>query len=120
MRPEDLDALTADVKRAVENSAIRIKEAREQEFVGMAADDLVTARLLGGRLDIDIHVLAKRRMERDDLGAAIVEAVNDAERQAAEAFQPDTDFESRLFSMISPKARERYHEVLQQLRSRMP
>lgn len=119
MRPEDVQALTAELRRAMRNSSTRIKHVREQEFVGTAADELVTARLVGGQLNIDIHVLAKRRMERDDLAAAVVEAVNDAERQAAEALQPDANLESRLLSMASPKARERYHEVLQQLRSQI-
>jgi DNA-binding protein YbaB len=85
MEPMNLDAIMNEIGRSIAEASEHAEEHRTRSFEGTAADDMVKATVTGGRLEIDIHVLAKRRLDRDDLAAAVVEAVRDADRRAREA-----------------------------------
>jgi hypothetical protein len=75
----DLDGIMQELECAIHGAAAQAELQRSLETIGTAAGGLVTARVRAQQLEIDIHVLAKRRLERDELGEAIVEAVNMAE-----------------------------------------
>lgn len=115
----DPEALLAQVGQAVEEAAEQIEEAQAREFVGTAADDMVTARVSGGQLDIEIHVLAKRRLERDELGEAVVQAVQEAERQVSEATF-EIDPKRRAGSDTSDQVRTELDKAMRHMRGRMP
>ena len=77
--------MAADLQRFLVRARSGIEATREQEHVGEAADGLVVATLRGTESTISLHVTAKRRLDREELGEAIVEAVGAAERAAHEA-----------------------------------
>lgn len=62
------------------------RSAMTEEYVGTAAEGTVTATVSGDRelTTIDIHVLARRRLDNATLGEAVVAAVQAAEQQAAD------------------------------------
>ncbi|MGW5360734.1 YbaB/EbfC family nucleoid-associated protein [Actinopolymorpha pittospori] len=84
MEPVNLDAMMDDIGRSITEATEQLEQHRARSFEGTAADDLVKAVVCGGQLQIEIHVLAKRRLDREDLAAAVVQAVQDADRQARE------------------------------------
>jgi nucleoid-associated protein EbfC len=63
------------------------RDAPAREYTGTAADGMVTAVVSGARelRSIDIHLLARRRLDNVTLGEAVVAAVVAAEQQAADA-----------------------------------
>ncbi|MBM7789702.1 YbaB/EbfC family nucleoid-associated protein [Tenggerimyces flavus] len=118
MEPVELQAIVEEMGHAINEAVAQLKAAREREYVGTAADGLVTATLADGRLDIDIHVLAKRRLEREDLEAAIVEAVHAAERQATEV-PIVTGLERRAQSAVGDKFYTAFDEAMRKTRTRL-
>jgi DNA-binding protein YbaB len=87
------DELAARGERFLSNLSAFLEQAQEgvqawasQEFTGTAPDSEVTARVNAGGSLVDIHIpiMAKRSLDRESLGEAIVEAVLAAEA-AAEA-----------------------------------
>jgi DNA-binding protein YbaB len=77
--------LSAQLGRFIGHALEGTQEAAAAEYLASSADDLVTARQAQDRTTVSIHVLAKRRLDREDLAAAIVEAVNAAEQKAVAA-----------------------------------
>lgn len=65
------------------------RDAPTQAYTGSAADGHVTATVSGARelRSIDIHLLARRRLDNVALGEAVVAAVQAAEQQAADRQQ---------------------------------
>lgn len=108
-----------EMGNAIEEAVEQIKAAGQREFVGTAADGLVTATLAPGRLDVDLHPLAKRRLERQDLEAAIVEAVNAAEQQAAD-IPLVTNLESRARTETTDTFYTAFNDAIGQMRARLP
>ncbi|MEQ7126528.1 YbaB/EbfC family nucleoid-associated protein [Actinopolymorpha sp. B11F2] len=83
-----LTALMSELEHKISNAAAKLGDLGEaQEYVGTSSDGLVTATVAGASVIVDIHILAKRRLDRHDLGEAIVEAVNDAERRSTETLR---------------------------------
>jgi DNA-binding protein YbaB len=87
------DELAARGERFLDNLSAFVNQAQEglqgwvsQEFTGTAGDSEVTARVNAGGSLVGIHIpiMAKRTLDRESLGEAIVEAVLAAEA-AAEA-----------------------------------
>lgn len=114
MDQPSIQALNEAAEQVIKSAAARARAAQQEEFVGTAADGLVTATVRTGELSIDVHVLAKRRLEREELGAAVVEAVHEAERQAREV---DT-FDDLDGLENAPRGfREAFTDAMRQLRS---
>jgi DNA-binding protein YbaB len=76
------DQITAALAAAEEYA----RTAPTQEHTGTAADGYVTATVSGARelKSIDIHLLARRRLDNVALGEAVVAAVHAAEQQAVD------------------------------------
>lgn len=81
----DLGAILDEMGRAIEASTRETEELSKREFSGSAGDGLISAVISGQNIEVHVHPLAKRRLSRDDLGAAVVEAVNAAERESVQA-----------------------------------
>jgi DNA-binding protein YbaB len=118
MEPVELQAIIQEMGRAIDDAVEQLREAQEREFVGTAADGLVTATLAAGQLEVDIHVLAKRRLDREDLEAAIVEAVHSAEQQAADV-PIVTGLENRAQSAMGDKFYAAFNDAMRETRSRL-
>lgn len=118
MEPVDLQAIVEEMGHAINDAVEQLKAAREREYVGSAADGLVTATLAAGTLTIDIHILAKRRLDREDLEAAIVEAVHAAEHEAANV-PIVTGPERRGQSAVGDKFYAAFDEAMRQSRARL-
>lgn len=116
---ENLRALMAEIGQAIEETAEQLESHQAREFTGTAADGLVTVRLADGQLEIDIHVLAKRRLERTDLAEAVVAAINEAESQATEAVLPTT-LQQRADSAVSDLFHTQFRQAMQDFRRFMP
>jgi nucleoid-associated protein EbfC len=82
-----LGGLQDQIMAALAAAEAYARDAPTREYTGTAADGLVTATVSGAQelRSIDIHLLARRRLDNVTLGEAVVEAVLDAERQAAQA-----------------------------------
>jgi nucleoid-associated protein EbfC len=119
MAPIDLEARARELEQLVRAAAAKANTLQEQEHVGTAADGLVTATITGGETRIEIHVLAKRRLERDELGEAILEAVKDAERQASRAIASFLD-DATDVPGVGADVRSGVAEALQRIRSQVP
>lgn len=118
MAEVNVGAMMSDIEKLVQRTAARVEASMNEEYVGSAADDLVTATAVGGRTTIDIHVLAKRRLDREELGAAIVEAVQMVEQRSSEALT--TLFDDQGLEAFSPRAKALFTETMGRLRSQFP
>lgn len=116
----DVSTLVAHLEHVVETTTERVAEFQEREFTGSAADELVVATVSGGALTVDIHVLAKRRLEREELGQAVVEAVAAAESNAADAMTELTLEPGRADSSLSETFHAHYREAMREMRARLP
>lgn len=115
----DVRAMMSDIEKLAQRTAAKVEASMSEEHVGTAADDLVTATAAaGGRTIIDIHVLGKRRLDREELGAAIVEAVHLAEQRAGEAFA--ALFDDDGLESFSPRGKAMFAERLDTLRKQFP
>jgi DNA-binding protein YbaB len=114
----DVRALMDEVGHAIDEAAEYLEERRNREFVGTAADGLVTARIAEQRLQVEIHILAKRRLERDELAEAVVEAVREAEQQATDATF-ELSIERRAKSDTTDAFYREFHQAMAQMRSKV-
>lgn len=82
-----LSGLQEQISAALAAAEAYSREAPAREYTGTAADGMVTAVVSGARelRSIDIHVLARRRLDNITLGEAVVAAVLAAEQQASDA-----------------------------------
>jgi nucleoid-associated protein EbfC len=85
----NLSALTGlqdQIGKALAAAEEYARAAPTQSYTGSAGDGYVTATVSGTRelQAIDIHLLARRRLDNVALGEAVVEAVRAAEAQAAQ------------------------------------
>ncbi|MFD2081817.1 Conserved DNA-binding protein YbaB [Actinopolymorpha cephalotaxi] len=90
----NLEAVMNELGRSITEATEQLEEHRSRSFEGTAADGLVKAVVTNGQLELDIHLLAKRRLDREDLAAAVVQAVQDADRQARQ-FTVTTSLQGR-------------------------
>lgn len=119
MAPLDIEGRARELELLVRAAAAKVQQLREEEHVGTAADELVTATLAHGKTTIDIHVLAKRRLERDELGEAVVAAVKDAERQAGKGIAAFLEDVTEV-SGVGADVRASVAEKLRRVQSRLP
>jgi DNA-binding protein YbaB len=86
LSPAALAGLRDQIAAAMAAAEEYAREAPAQAHTGSAADGYVTATVSGARelRSIDIHLLARRRLDNVALGEAVVAAVQAAEQQAAE------------------------------------
>jgi nucleoid-associated protein EbfC len=80
----NIGALNDQIAAALAAAEEFARTAPEQTYTGSAADGHVTATVSGARelRSIDIHLLARRRLDTVSLGEAVVAAVLAAEEQA--------------------------------------
>lgn len=119
MAPVDIEGRVRELELLVRATADKVKQLQDQEHVGTAADEMVTATLAGGRTTIEIHVLAKRRLERDEIGEAVVAAVKDAERQAGKGISALLEDATEVPG-VGADVRASVAEKLRQVQSRLP
>lgn len=119
MEPAQLNAILNEIGRAISEASERVRDIQTQEFTGSAADDLVTATVCGDQLDIKVHLLAKRRLDREELGAAIVEAVNAAETAGADAMTRTT-LETNAENDVGDEFYRRFREAMRDMRRNLP
>ncbi|WP_020579861.1 YbaB/EbfC family nucleoid-associated protein [Actinopolymorpha alba] len=108
----NLDAIMNEIGRSIAEMSEQVEEHRIRSFEGTAADDLVKATVTNGQLEIDIHVLAKRRLEREELAASVVEAVREADRQTREATFT-TSLQRRADSSMSDSFDRMFKEAME-------
>lgn len=105
--------------RLAKASAMRAQARQREEYVGTAAEELVTARMAGGELTIELHPTAKRRLEREDLAGAVVEAVHDAERQLSEGATDGFEEDVEALEELTPQVKQVFIDTMRELRSRI-
>lgn len=111
-----IEALSEITTRLIRSAAARVEARAREEYVGTAADGLVTARIGNGELKLELHPLAKRRLDRQALGAAVVEAITEAERAMTEVPESELVDEQVLASAPAP-FREAFGDALRRLRA---
>jgi DNA-binding protein YbaB len=109
----------AEIEHMISETSARVRDLQEQEFTGSAADGLVAATLSGTQLDIEVHLLAKRRFDREELGAAIVEAVNAAEAARADALTR-TALARRVERATDDEFYRQFREAMLKMRTNLP
>ncbi|MEV0214919.1 YbaB/EbfC family nucleoid-associated protein [Micromonospora sp. NPDC050695] len=84
MRRADLAQLVTEMTALLETATSETGRLAREEFVGTAADGLVTATVSGAKelLDISVAARAHRTVDNSTLGEAVVEAVRAAEALA--------------------------------------
>ncbi|TNH31706.1 YbaB/EbfC family nucleoid-associated protein [Micromonospora orduensis] len=86
MRRVDIAQLVTEVTALLETATSETGQLAREEFVGTAADGMVTATVSGAKelLDVSVAARAPRTVDNITLGEAVVEAVRAAEALADE------------------------------------
>lgn len=115
----DVREMLAQAEVMLERASTMLQSRQADEYVGTAADEMVSATLADGRTTISLHVLAKRRLDREELGAAIVEAVRSAEQQSQAAVTAFFE-EDHGANVFSPRGQALFRDTMDRLRARLP
>lgn len=116
MERPTVEALSGVAERLIRSAAARVEARQQEEYVGTSEDEMVTATIARGELSLELHALARRRLDREELGAAVVEAITAAERAATDV--PMDDLENdEAFGAVPSAFKDAFSDAMSKLRA---